>query len=61
MHFQVRVDTVDILDDRKQVRRGFVDIEIVQRCVTAGIIEAVGCVHALVSVTHDLHEVTDYS
>ena len=56
MNFQVGVDTVDILDDRKQARWRSVYIVIVKRCVTAGIVEAVSCVHGLAFAAHVQHE-----
>ena len=43
MHLQVRVDAHDILDDREQVGGSRIDIEVLQRCIARGVIEAVYC------------------
>lgn len=41
MHFQIRIDAFDIIDDREQIRWCLVDIEVRERSVTFDIVEGV--------------------
>ena len=44
MDLQVRVDALNIVKDREEVRRSFIDVEMAERRVIKDVVEAVHCV-----------------